>query len=139
MAAKPLCVQGARAVREHEVALAWRRLTLLQGLPRESTVFSSWVSLLISGCFVFGLFFDGRRAQDEAAVRQRTDCTSTNGLVAPAGADPDTNRSAGLHSFREVGHDRRPMGLVEFTGCRSDLSSIFESTSSVERTDSVSG
>ena len=58
----------------------------------------------------------------EDAVRQRADCTSTNGLVAPCGADPDTNRSAGLHSFHGVGHDRRRVGLVEFTGCRSDLS-----------------
>jgi len=31
---------------------------------------------------------------------QRTDCTSTNGLVAPFfGAGPDSNRSAGRHSF----------------------------------------
>ena len=34
------------------------------------------------------------------ALTRGTDCTSTNGLVAPQyGADPDTNRSAGLHSF----------------------------------------
>ena len=33
------------------------------------------------------------------AARQRTDCTSTDGLVALViGAGPDTNRSAGLHS-----------------------------------------
>lgn len=55
-------------------------------------------------------------------MRQRPDCTSTNGLVAPCGADPDTNRSAGPHSFHGVGRDRRRVGLVEFTGCRSDLS-----------------
>jgi hypothetical protein len=40
----------------------------------------------------------------------------------PAGADPDTNRSAGLHSIAVVGHLSRHAGLVEFTGCRSDLS-----------------
>ena len=58
----------------------------------------------------------------KGAARQKTDCTSTNGLVAPAGADPDTNRSVGLHSLHGVGHDRRHAGLVEFTSCRSDLS-----------------
>lgn len=36
---------------------------------------------------------------DADATSQRTDCTSTDGLVALAiGAGPDTNRSAGLHS-----------------------------------------
>ena len=63
----------------------------------------------------------------EVAVRQRTDCTSTNGLVAEISgeaeiADPDTNRSVGLHSLHGVGLDRRHAGLVEFTSCRSDLS-----------------
>ena len=50
----------------------------------------------------------------------------------PTGADPDTNRSAGLHSLCGFGHDCRRIGLVEFAGCRSDLSYIFESTSIVE-------
>jgi hypothetical protein len=38
---------------------------------------------------------------DRAAIERGTDCTSTVGLVASAycRADPDTNRSAGLHSF----------------------------------------
>ena len=37
------------------------------------------------------------------AAPQRTDCTSTGGLVAlVVGAGPDTNRSAGLHSFAAV-------------------------------------
>jgi len=49
--------------------------------------------------------------EDEGAVRQRTDCTSTNGLVAPSGADPDTNRSVGLHSLHGFGHGCRPAGL----------------------------
>ena len=57
---------------------------------------------------------------------RETDCTSTNGLVAPAiagdGADPDTNRSIGLHSLHGVGRDCRPDGLAELTNCRSDLS-----------------
>lgn len=30
---------------------------------------------------------------------KRTDCASTNGPVAPAGADPDKNRAAGLYSL----------------------------------------
>lgn len=57
----------------------------------------------------------------EAALPQRTDCTSTGGLVAPlVGAGPDTNRSAGLHSFIVcvLGRDTK---LVEFTRRRSDL------------------
>src|SRR5450631_467964 len=41
-------------------------------------------------------------------------------LLHPAGADRDTNRSAGLHSSCGVGHDYRRVGLVEFAGCRSD-------------------
>ena len=58
---------------------------------------------------------------------RETDCTSTNGLVAVAcpragAADPDTNRSMGLHSLHGVGRDCRPAGLAEFTNCRSDLS-----------------
>ena len=40
----------------------------------------------------------------------------------PYGAGPDTNRSAGLHSLHVVGHVRRHARLVEFAGCRSDLS-----------------
>jgi len=40
----------------------------------------------------------------------------------PAGADPDTNRSVGLHSIAVLGRRGRHAGLVEFTGCRSDLS-----------------
>jgi len=42
----------------------------------------------------------------EGWLRQRTDCHSTDGLVAssargaPSDADPDANRSAGLHSYR---------------------------------------
>ena len=75
----------------------------------------------------FGFCWLGDRSTgdgaSEAARRQRTDCTSTNGLVAPVGADPDTNRSAGgLHSIHVVGRYVRHARLVEFTGCRSDLS-----------------
>jgi hypothetical protein len=56
----------------------------------------------------------------EAAMRQRTDRTSTNGLIAPVGADPDTNRSAGLHSRDEVGHDCRRVRFIESCkGCHS--------------------
>jgi hypothetical protein len=48
------------------------------------------------------LVVDGRRDR-EVWLRQRTDCHSTDGLVAlmPVrvdGADPDANSSAGLHS-----------------------------------------
>ena len=47
---------------------------------------------------------------------QRTDCHSTDGLVAPSvvalcGADPDANRSAGLHSYRVVTAHRVPPGV----------------------------
>lgn len=53
----------------------------------------------------------GRGAK--ALPRQRTDCHSTDGLVAPSaccacGADPDANRSAGLHSNLVDLTSRRP-------------------------------
>ena len=52
---------------------------------------------------------------------QRTDCTSTGGLVAlVAGAGPDTNRSMGLHSLLVVAL-WRDTGLVELAHRRSDL------------------
>ena len=66
-------------------------------------------------------------------TEQRTDGHSTDGLVAafaPAGgamaADPNTNRSARLHSCR-VAVALRPLhqGLVEFARRRSDLSVHF--------------
>ena len=56
-------------------------------------------------------------------MKRGTDCTSTDGLVALAycRADPDTNRSAGLHScpwYSPQGcHERR----IELARCRSDL------------------
>ena len=34
---------------------------------------------------------------------------------------PDTNRSAGLHSFAVVGFRCRRARVIEFAGCRSDL------------------
>jgi len=43
-------------------------------------------------------------------------------LLRSGSADPDTNRSAGLHSIAVVGYSVRHAGLVEFAGCRSDLS-----------------
>jgi hypothetical protein len=45
------------------------------------------------------------------AFPQRTDCTSTGGLVAPGfGAGPDTNRSAGLHSLAAVATEGAAQG-----------------------------
>src|SRR5438552_15148628 len=38
--------------------------------------------------------------------------------VAPVGADPDTNRSAGLHSRYVGGHDCRHARFIESTSCR---------------------
>ena len=61
-----------------------------------------------------------------AVVKVRSDREQTahlqTALLRLVGADPDTNRSAGLHSIRGFGRDCRHAGLVEFTGCRSDLS-----------------
>jgi hypothetical protein len=62
-----------------------------------------------------------RTCDGEGAVRQRTDCTSTNGLVARSHAGPDTNRSAGLHSNPVVLDDSSHDGLVELARCRCDL------------------
>jgi len=76
---------------------------------------------LINGCSalaVVWLLVRGRAAS-EGAGRQRTDCTSTNGLGAHRGAGPDTNRSAGLHSRYGVGRDCRPARFTEFASCRS--------------------
>ena len=59
----------------------------------------------------------------EGAVQQRTDYTSTNGLVARGCcAGPDTNRSVGLHSLPSFGVIAVSSGKPEFTNCRSDLS-----------------
>lgn len=85
-------------------------LTLLQGLPVESTICLTALPLRSS-----------RTVRGEAALPQRTDCTSTGGLVAlVVSAGPDTNRSAGLHSLFVVA-SRRDTGLVELARRRSDL------------------
>jgi hypothetical protein len=100
-------------------------------------------SSLISGCSVLVLGLNHsfrRRAAGEGVVRQRTDCTSTNGLVARRGAGPDTNRSAGLHSRYGVGRDCRHARFTEFTSCRSDLSNASSrATSWLEGVDLVVG
>ena len=58
-----------------------------------------------------------------------TDCFSRDGLVARGvlawRADPDANRSAGLHSNLVVLDDSSHQGLVELARCRSDLSHCF--------------
>jgi hypothetical protein len=56
-----------------------------------------------------------RSTENRLHIYKRPCCT-------PAGADPDTNRSAGLHSLRGFGRDCLRVGLAEFTSCRSDLS-----------------
>ena len=72
--------------------------------------------------FPFGQYLSIPRIDPrlEAAAAQRTDCTSTGGLVALIGAGPDTNRSTGLHSGLVVAR-WRDCWLFEFICCRSDL------------------
>ena len=94
----------------------------LQELPTTSSTQCIFFSFNTEFVFMTGRYSICVWRAGEDAVRQRTDCTSTNGLVARGGADPDTNRSVGLHSFHGVERDCRPAGLVEFTDCRSDLS-----------------
>ena len=92
-------------------------LTLLQGLPLPSRLaveFLGWFSFASYGRHV-GLKVGARRQKNRLHIYKRPCCT-------PAGADPDTNRSAGLHSIAVLGRRGPHAGLVEFTGCRSDLS-----------------
>ena len=70
----------------------------------------------------------------EAAGRQATDCTSTNGLVAPSsGCGPRYEPLSRAPFAPGVWRDCRPAKLAEFTDCRSDLSCIFKSTSCKQR------
>lgn len=108
--------QGSSPVRCQAAAGPRRRvcrgcgLTRLQGLPVESTI-----------CLAVLPLRSSRTVRGEAALPQRTDCTSTGGLVAlVVSAGPDTNRSAGLHSLFVVA-SRRDTGLVELARRRSDL------------------
>jgi hypothetical protein len=56
----------------------------------------------------------------KAAMKRVTDCFSTDGLVAPIGADPDTNRSAGLQSESVITATCH-WEFSELSCCRSDL------------------
>ena len=61
-----------------------------------------------------------RTCEDEAA-RPRTDCTSTNCRVASVVADPDKNRSVGLHALNGLGLDCRHVLDADVSGIEREL------------------